>query len=278
MAANYLPVLISSVNVNSSDDSEITTLPHGQVDYLSHEWQEEDVWRSWRNMTRQKNEIANGARLENASWRTWWKQRNGLKTVSPETLNWLKDSDVTWLYGPLHTAADHLPRSRPLSARSSTSPPSPVNHSASLATLPAPQLPKPILKHRSIGDLLSSALPPSPHFQTLENISPTSELDSNPFEHTDALSRPHLLHTKSDSNIFKRNPFRKESPPRIIADGLSHSDSSVSASPPSPETLSQTSTPPLDATSFTGPPKKHISFNTFVEQCIAIDKPSNSPS
>jgi hypothetical protein len=27
-------------------------------------------------------------RLENASWRTWWKQRNKLSTVSPETLNW----------------------------------------------------------------------------------------------------------------------------------------------------------------------------------------------
>ncbi|KAF9530386.1 hypothetical protein CPB83DRAFT_763472 [Crepidotus variabilis] len=39
-------------------------------------------------MTRQKKAIANGARLENASWRTWWKQRNKLGTVSPETLNW----------------------------------------------------------------------------------------------------------------------------------------------------------------------------------------------
>ena len=39
-------------------------------------------------MTKQKNEIANGVRLENASWRTWWKQRNKLKTISPETLNW----------------------------------------------------------------------------------------------------------------------------------------------------------------------------------------------
>ena len=59
------------------------------VDYLSHEWQEEaDVWASWRHTTRHKNDIANGVRLENASWRTWWKQRNNLKTVSPETLNW----------------------------------------------------------------------------------------------------------------------------------------------------------------------------------------------
>lgn len=70
------------------DDSALEDLPRGQVDYLSHDWREEDVWRSWRNMTRLKNEITNGARLENASWRTWWKQRNGLKTITPEALNW----------------------------------------------------------------------------------------------------------------------------------------------------------------------------------------------
>src|SRR5258708_16164416 len=87
--ANYLPVLLVSVTTNAiPDDSSLSTQPRGQVDYLSYEWREEDVCRSWRNMTRQKNEIANGVRLENASWRTWWKQRNKLKTVSPETLNW----------------------------------------------------------------------------------------------------------------------------------------------------------------------------------------------
>lgn len=88
--AAYLPLLVGSVANNNaiSDDSSVTTQPRGQVDYLSHQWLEEDVWKSWRNMTKQKNEIANGARLENASWRTWWKQRNGLKTISPETLNW----------------------------------------------------------------------------------------------------------------------------------------------------------------------------------------------
>lgn len=87
LMAIYLPVLLGSVNA-IPDDSALSDLPRGQVDYLSHEWREEDVWRSWRNMTRLKNEIANGVRLENASWRTWWKQRNGLKTVTPETLNW----------------------------------------------------------------------------------------------------------------------------------------------------------------------------------------------
>ena len=99
--ANYLPVLLVSVTSAIPDDSSLSTQPRGQVDYLSHEWREEDVWRSWRNMTRQKNEIANGARLENASWRTWWKQRNKLKTVSPETLNW-------YVLLPLHNPSLHF--------------------------------------------------------------------------------------------------------------------------------------------------------------------------
>lgn len=86
--ANYLPVLLVSVAAGVPDDAALQPLPRGQVDYLSHEWEEDDVARSWRSMTKQKNEIANGLRLENASWRTWWKQRNKLKTVSPETLNW----------------------------------------------------------------------------------------------------------------------------------------------------------------------------------------------
>ncbi|CAJ0769276.1 13326_t:CDS:2, partial [Entrophospora sp. SA101] len=74
------------------------------VDYLSHEWKkEDDIWTSWKAMSKQKKEIANGIRLENASWRTWAKQKYHLRTVNPEKINWLKDNDVTWLYGPFHT-------------------------------------------------------------------------------------------------------------------------------------------------------------------------------
>jgi len=91
--ADYLPVSLVSLSTNAlnviPDDAALSAAPKVQVDYLSHDWEEEDVWRSWRNMTRQKNAITNGARLENASWRTWWKQRNKLGTVAPETLNWL---------------------------------------------------------------------------------------------------------------------------------------------------------------------------------------------
>ena len=85
---SMLPV--PTANGAAPDDSGITTrLPSICVDYLSHDWAEDDVWTSWKAMTRHKSEIANGVRLENASWRTWAKQRGKLKTISPETLNWL---------------------------------------------------------------------------------------------------------------------------------------------------------------------------------------------
>lgn len=78
------------------DDSTVRTQEAMiQVDYLSHPWREEDVARSWSNIksqqSREKNsaaDLSNMLRLENASWRTWWKQRNKLKTISPQTLNW----------------------------------------------------------------------------------------------------------------------------------------------------------------------------------------------
>ncbi|ORX43711.1 hypothetical protein DM01DRAFT_1329558 [Hesseltinella vesiculosa] len=93
---------------SADDDSESqkktnVRSPEVCVDYLSYKFDEMDLAASWRMMTKQKKDVVNGIRLENASWRTWAKQRNNLQTISPETLNWLKDSDVTWLYGPLHT-------------------------------------------------------------------------------------------------------------------------------------------------------------------------------
>ncbi|KAF7356462.1 DUF1752 domain-containing protein [Mycena venus] len=243
--ANYLPVLLVSVSTNAiPDDSALVTLPRGQVDYLSHEWAEEDVWRSWRNMTRQKNEIANGVRLENASWRTWWKQRNKLKTVTPETLNWLKDSDVTWLYGPLHTAVDWTPPPKPKPDPTEVGKLSSAEDRLDLAAKH-----KPILKHRSITELLQSDLPTSPVFTPvdsedegeggLENLIPV---------------RPPLLHTKSAPSIppAPHPSLRKPSPPRV---------------PP----------PSMASSSRNGGPRRHITFNTFVEQCIAVDSPRRTP-
>lgn len=62
--------------------------PEMCVDYLSYTFDEMDLAASWRVMTKQKKDVVDGIRLENASWRTWAKQRNNLKTIRPQTLNW----------------------------------------------------------------------------------------------------------------------------------------------------------------------------------------------
>ncbi|OCH84624.1 hypothetical protein OBBRIDRAFT_798913 [Obba rivulosa] len=279
---SYLPVLLVSVTHSAApDDSSFSTLPEGQVDYLSHEWREEDVWRSWRSMTRQKNAIANGMRLENASWRTWWKQRNKLKTVSPETLNWLKDSDVTWLYGPLHVGSDWTPSSNKqdtLTALQRKTSLEEISPSKKKQQITAPYTTKPILKRRSISQLLS--LPASPFFAQPES----DEEESAELEREGATSpgpaRPPLLHTKSDTHIsWRGRPYRKVSPPRIIAQEtpLAPLSTTPATSDSSDQDLSGSSSTGADGSasgvSSTGAKKKHISFNTFVEQCIAIEKP-----
>lgn len=70
------------------DDNTIRHEPSRHVDYLSHNWKEEDIWSSWRYMIGKRNVYQNSARLENASWRTWAKAKYGLKTLPPEKLNW----------------------------------------------------------------------------------------------------------------------------------------------------------------------------------------------
>ncbi|SPO02470.1 uncharacterized protein DNG_05143 [Cephalotrichum gorgonifer] len=84
----------------AEDDAAIMPQPTRHIDYLSHDWREEEVWSSWKYIVSQRPEGNNGRRLENALWRIWTKAKKKLGTVRPETINWLKDSDVTWLYGP----------------------------------------------------------------------------------------------------------------------------------------------------------------------------------
>ena len=70
------------------DDMAIKSEPTRHVDYLSHSWKEEDIWSSWRHIVARRNLYSNSRRLENASWRTWAKAKDQLKTISPDTLNW----------------------------------------------------------------------------------------------------------------------------------------------------------------------------------------------
>ncbi|ORY92499.1 hypothetical protein BCR35DRAFT_297938 [Leucosporidium creatinivorum] len=240
------------------DDSGITTrLPSICVDYLSHDWAEDDVWTSWKAMTKHKSEIANGVRLENASWRTWAKQRGNLKTISPETLNWLKDSDVTWLYGPLHTNIDAVPppKESTMSDRLGLEPLRSLSDSKKVAAANAkknktkkPEIKtKPILKYRSLSDILMPST----------GTSPVTEEELN-FDDQSTIS---VHHARSDSHLVRLNSLNKGRKKR----------GSPITSPrgTSPERAGQS-----DSSSASIPVKKehrHISFNHRVEQCIAVD-------
>jgi hypothetical protein len=58
------------------------------VDYLSHDWQEEEIWAAWRHIVSQREVYGRSSRVENAAWRSWAKVKYRLELVSPETLNW----------------------------------------------------------------------------------------------------------------------------------------------------------------------------------------------
>lgn len=75
-------------HAHAEDDTALQAKPSRHVDYLSHNWKEEDIWASWKLIVSKAGEYPNRERLENASWRTWMKAKYGLKTISPETLNW----------------------------------------------------------------------------------------------------------------------------------------------------------------------------------------------
>jgi len=172
-------------------------------------------------------------------------------------------------------------------------PPKPISDSTDpLSSLTSPNgnttTHKPILKHRSISELLTFDLPTSPkptgpiHSDEdidyiLYSLSPLPEEQGGACKKR----RPTILHTKSDTQIMhwgSGRGFRQHSPPRI----------DLPQSPPSP--TGHVEPPPLDGvaesnassdsnSALAHPPpnkKRHISFNTFVQQCISIEKPKKS--
>lgn len=72
----------------AEDDMALRRHPTQNVDYLSYDWKEEQIWSSWRYIVSNRSYYSNDSRLENASWRSWVQIKYELKRVSPETLNW----------------------------------------------------------------------------------------------------------------------------------------------------------------------------------------------
>lgn len=150
------PVLdVVSPELLPHDDTDLTTEPSLHVDYLSHQWDVFDISKSWRYVISKRKDVANSARLENASWRTWAQRRCNLKTISPEVVNWLKDLDVTWLYGPILKDADGFGNSSEDDHKRETIATSAVAGDISIADK-SKKGPKPILKRRTVEDMIIS--------------------------------------------------------------------------------------------------------------------------
>ncbi|BFZ53712.1 protein phosphatase regulator [Savitreella phatthalungensis] len=221
-----------------ADDSSIRADPDQHVDYLSHEWQENDIWSSWRHVTKQKAFLQSGARLENASWRTWAKARNNLKTVSPETLNWLKDCDVTWLYGPLHRGPSFEKRLDSQAAqmdevrrrRNSLEWPQAKPRLESASSYQVSQNSKPILKKRSNSEMMLARAA----FSVRDSTTQTADEAPRPSTQRPIAIRTHSANSALSISGVKKQHFRNNTGP--------------------------------DTT------RRRIHFNESVEQCISIVK------
>ncbi|KAL3421212.1 hex2 protein [Phlyctema vagabunda] len=220
---------------HAEDDTAIRIQPSRHVDYLSHNWKEEDIWSSWKHIVSKRKAYNNSARLENASWRTWIKAKNNLKTVSPETLNWLKDCDVTWLYGPLQCGTDRSLRVPGTSSGNSSR----ISKSNSFLNK------KPILKKRSMSEImLQRSLSAS---SLLKQAAAAVQAQQNAGEGD--FARPSISRATSDYVTF---PFSSRRLSRENTSTLSSINSSGLVTPGTGE-------------------KKHIHFNEQVEQCIALE-------
>ncbi|KAI0430256.1 hypothetical protein F5Y09DRAFT_237994 [Xylaria sp. FL1042] len=217
---------------HAEDDTAVTHHPTQHVDYLSHDWKEEDIWSSWRYIISKRAEFTNSARLENASWRTWMKAKYNLKTVSPETLNWLKDCDVTWLYGPLQT------RQRTMFPDSAERSSSTLSRSDSFIHK------KPILKKRSMSEvMLQRSLSSSSLLKQA-----AAAVQAQQKDRTSRIGRPILHRAHTDLVTF---PFSKRRRSRANTSLLPSAATSGLVSP---------------ATE-----RKHIHFDEQVKQCIAVE-------
>ncbi|KAF2146498.1 uncharacterized protein K452DRAFT_219146 [Aplosporella prunicola CBS 121167] len=217
----------------AEDDTAIKPEPSRHVDYLSHDWKEEDIWSSWRHITTNRKTYGQRSRLENASWRTWAKSKYRLRTVSPETLNWLKDCDVTWLYGPLQTSnssfANHVSEASSHISKNNSF----INK-------------KPILKKRSMSEvMLQRSISSSSLLKQAAAAVQAQQEDSTPT--VQLQTRPH--YPRAASSIMS---IPSKSTSREATDYFTSRSTSGISTPGTGE-------------------KKHIRFDEKVEQCIAID-------
>jgi hypothetical protein len=72
----------------TQDDAAVTKRPSRNVDYFSHNWQEDDLVASWRYIICNRPTLNTFSRLENIAWRSWTKIRSRLRTHVLESEEW----------------------------------------------------------------------------------------------------------------------------------------------------------------------------------------------
>ncbi|KHC82482.1 hypothetical protein MGS_01527 [Candida albicans P78042] len=275
------------------DDTDLAVEPSRHVDYLSHQWDVSDIWKSWRYVISKRKDVANAARLENASWRTWAQRRSNLKTISPEVVNWSKDSDVTWLYGPILKDDDHVNNENHDSDAIETTATSSVAGDISIAKkCSSKNGPKPILKKRTMeqsmishSNLLKLQLATQIHQKKREQkLKQQEELKrQHQLNHPDEYFDPEALSNKLNSQYKNTAPTHNTSVAKLQS-LLKTPNSSSSASlkdlmkdeavvVPSSEQISHDQNQEDGNVSGDVESKgeRHIHFNDEVMQCIAID-------
>lgn len=219
----------------------------------------------------------------------------------------LKDSDVTWLYGPLHTAVDPVPPPKQstvadrllLDAEPSKKPLNPKEDrptSALATSRPAKPPGKPILKHRSLSEILGvNSTSPVFDDMALEGSDDNADLSDleNSGSSATATRRVAIASGGSDSTLTSGSPklrhVARVASPTLGLDARALDDSSdatsgeESDSRPSarsssfgaaggrPRTMSSGDEGGSQSGSTSRKAKKHISFSHRVEQCIAVD-------
>lgn len=289
-AAPSLPY-ITSPDLIPHDDTDLVAEPSRHVDYLSHEWDVSDISKSWRYVIQRRKDVANAARLENASWRTWAQRRSNLKTISPEEVNWSKESDVTWLYGPIvdDDENDHETCASNEDSKSGTAT-SIVAGDISIAR--KNHGPKPILKKRTVQDMMISHL----NLLKLQVATARAELEQRRREDAEAEARREAAAKSGKSDrppeyfdydvisAKLNSQYKNYSGPGSLANSNNNSalDLTQAHSPVEATNLSsklqKVSSERLATVESTEPPKKekrHIHFNDEVKQCIAVNEYSD---
>ncbi|CAK7900990.1 hypothetical protein CAAN1_11S00826 [[Candida] anglica] len=193
------------------------------IDYLAPDVPTYNLYRCWRqnnskSIKSHQDDISLiipstiSKRLENVCWRRWFKEIKQLPEISPDNINWYKDQDITWLYGPKFVDG---------STFEVTHPSKPLLTKENLARSEAIDIVSPTIstrEHQVSEYSLSSSIESD---YSLEDNASTSSLESDSHDidhHIHGSLKPALKSSRSKSKRVKFNHIVNS---REIVNGMS---------------------------------------------------------